>query len=91
MFIKKTTSAIEARQYLGTNGDELREWIGMAVTMENREGPELYIDTGEGMFAAEANDWIVKTLQDGATTLTVCTPAQFQAQYVEVEQPTAVE
>lgn len=60
---RKKPIIVEARQWDGSNVDEMIAWIGDGKFLYNPFGQELMIDTWEGMMTARKHDYIIKGIQ----------------------------
>lgn len=90
MNFRKRPVIIEAVQYTGHNGDELRSWSGGAVvnspvlepTEENPSGAYVQIETLEGVMVGLVGDWVIKGVQG---EFYPCKPDIFAMTYEPVE------
>lgn len=86
---RKKPVVIEARQYTGNNGFDLRKWSNDKViespvlepTKENLTGSYIQIYTLEGIITGIVNDYIIKGIQG---EFYPCKPDIFEASYEKV-------
>lgn len=82
---RKKPVVIEAMQFDGNNGGELRDFVGEKLSW-NPLYNEAYIATLEGMMTAKSGDWIIKGVKG---EFYPCKPDIFDATYERVEDPSA--
>ena len=81
MKFRKKPVVIEAKQWLGTNADEMHEFIESQMSWHPiTKG--LYIHTLEGVMLANPADWIIKGIKG---EFYPCKPDIFEATYEPVE------
>lgn len=78
---RKKPVEIEARQWLGTNADEMHAFIGAAMSWHPID-KSLRIHTAEGIMLANGGDWIIKGIKG---EFYPCKPDIFQATYDPVD------
>ena len=81
MKFRKKPVVIEAVQFTGENGRELRELIGEALSW-NPLKAQAFIATLEGTMTADAGDWIIKGVKG---EFYPCKPNIFEATYEQVD------
>lgn len=81
MKFRKKPVVIEAKQWLGTNADEMHDFIGNQMSWHPiTKG--LFIHTLEGVHAANAGDWIIKGIKG---EFYPCRPDIFEQTYEAVK------
>lgn len=79
---RKKPVVIEAKQWLGTNSDEIYEFVGKDMSWHPID-KSLFIHTLEGAMMANPADWIIKGV---AGEFYPCKPTIFEATYELVEE-----
>ena len=75
---RKRPVVIEARQWIGTNSDDLMEWSGGLVYYTPFSGCNVH--TLEGIMRADLGDWIIRGVQG---EFYPCKPDTFAETYEE--------
>lgn len=80
MKFRKKPVVIESKQWLGTNADEIHEFVGPNMSWHPID-KGLFIHTSEGVMRADAGDWIIKGVKG---EFYPCKPDIFEMTYEAV-------
>lgn len=82
---RKKPVEIEAMEFTGYNGGEVRDWVGhsRATLWSDSKGAwgQIIIDTLEGPMTADIGDWIIKGVEG---EFYPCKPSIFAKTYEEI-------